>query len=215
MTQQRWQKSTQPDCRNLLVTITYFIFKGLVCYVISILGITAGAHRLWCHKSYKAKLPLKIVLMILNCMALQVCTVQYCQFIWLLKLFHVVRIPSFIGHGITEVITNTPKRTPILIILRGAFCFVTLAGWSFANILMLSRRENWSGQMICLTIQWLHSKIGNDNSVSVFSPVPTRMLIGYKAQILHLTLTGVATRGRKARCPPPPPPPQIFKNATS
>lgn len=34
-------------------------------------GITAGAHRLWSHRSYKAKLPLRIILMIMNCMALQ------------------------------------------------------------------------------------------------------------------------------------------------
>ena len=33
------------------------------------LGITAGAHRLWAHRSYKAKLPLRIVLMVLNSMA--------------------------------------------------------------------------------------------------------------------------------------------------
>src|SRR2546427_349928 len=35
------------------------------------MGITAGAHRLWCHRSYKANLPLRILLMIMNTMALQ------------------------------------------------------------------------------------------------------------------------------------------------
>lgn len=30
------------------------------------LGITGGSHRLWAHKSYKAKSPLKILLMLLN-----------------------------------------------------------------------------------------------------------------------------------------------------
>lgn len=35
------------------------------------MGITAGAHRLWSHKSYKAKLPLRIILCIFNSMALQ------------------------------------------------------------------------------------------------------------------------------------------------
>lgn len=34
-------------------------------------GITAGAHRLWTHRSYKAKLPLRIILMILQSMAFQ------------------------------------------------------------------------------------------------------------------------------------------------
>ncbi|KAK5650535.1 hypothetical protein RI129_001564 [Pyrocoelia pectoralis] len=34
-------------------------------------GITAGAHRLWAHRSYKAKLPLRIILMICQTMAFQ------------------------------------------------------------------------------------------------------------------------------------------------
>ncbi|EEB11648.1 fatty acid desaturase, putative [Pediculus humanus corporis] len=40
-------------------------------YVSGGLGITAGAHRLWSHKSYKAKLPLKIFLTICNTIAFQ------------------------------------------------------------------------------------------------------------------------------------------------
>ncbi|XP_076814574.1 stearoyl-CoA desaturase 5-like isoform X2 [Clavelina lepadiformis] len=40
-------------------------------YVMAALGVTAGAHRLWSHKSYKARLPLKIFLAALNSMALQ------------------------------------------------------------------------------------------------------------------------------------------------
>ncbi|XP_038060328.1 stearoyl-CoA desaturase 5-like [Patiria miniata] len=35
------------------------------------LGITAGAHRLWAHRCYKAKLPLRLVLAMFNCMAFQ------------------------------------------------------------------------------------------------------------------------------------------------
>lgn len=34
-------------------------------------GITAGAHRLWAHKSYKAKWPLKLILTAWNCIAFQ------------------------------------------------------------------------------------------------------------------------------------------------
>ena len=33
------------------------------------LGITAGAHRLWSHRTYKARLPLRLVLMLANTMA--------------------------------------------------------------------------------------------------------------------------------------------------
>lgn len=34
-------------------------------------GITGGAHRLWAHKSYKAKVPLRIILMIFQTLAFQ------------------------------------------------------------------------------------------------------------------------------------------------
>jgi stearoyl-CoA desaturase (delta-9 desaturase) len=41
-------------------------------YVVSALGITAGAHRLWSHRTYKARLPLRLFLIIANTMAFQV-----------------------------------------------------------------------------------------------------------------------------------------------
>jgi stearoyl-CoA desaturase (Delta-9 desaturase) len=41
-------------------TIIFMITMGLY----SNIGVTAGTHRLWCHKTYKAKLPLRIFLMI-------------------------------------------------------------------------------------------------------------------------------------------------------
>nr|CBN81527.1 Stearoyl-CoA desaturase [Dicentrarchus labrax] len=42
-----------------------------LCFLISALGITAGAHRLWSHRSYKASLPLRIFLGFANSMAFQ------------------------------------------------------------------------------------------------------------------------------------------------
>jgi stearoyl-CoA desaturase (delta-9 desaturase) len=42
-----------------------------IAYVMNALGITAGAHRLWSHRAYRARLPLRIVLAILNSMAFQ------------------------------------------------------------------------------------------------------------------------------------------------
>ncbi|XP_047530156.1 acyl-CoA Delta-9 desaturase-like [Vanessa tameamea] len=42
-----------------------------VLYVMSGLGITAGAHRLWAHKSYKAKWPLRLILVFFNTLAFQ------------------------------------------------------------------------------------------------------------------------------------------------
>ncbi|XP_025830430.1 acyl-CoA Delta(11) desaturase-like isoform X2 [Agrilus planipennis] len=47
-----------------------FIWTYFVAYFAS-QGITAGAHRLWAHRSYKAKLPLRIILMIAQTVALQ------------------------------------------------------------------------------------------------------------------------------------------------
>ena len=35
------------------------------------LGITAGAHRLWAHRSYKASFPLRVILMLSNSIANQ------------------------------------------------------------------------------------------------------------------------------------------------
>src|SRR5258708_3171459 len=47
------------------------ILWAWVVGVFSAFGILSGAHRLWCHRSYKAKLPLKIILAIMQTVALQ------------------------------------------------------------------------------------------------------------------------------------------------
>jgi len=48
---------------------TWIFVFGL--YIASGLGITAGAHRLWAHKSYKASNPVKFILVLFNTIALQ------------------------------------------------------------------------------------------------------------------------------------------------
>ncbi|XP_034049772.1 acyl-CoA desaturase [Thalassophryne amazonica] len=48
-------------------TLSWSVF----CFMFSALGITAGAHRLWSHRSYKASLPLRIFLGLGNSMAFQ------------------------------------------------------------------------------------------------------------------------------------------------
>ncbi|XP_049868596.1 acyl-CoA Delta-9 desaturase-like [Pectinophora gossypiella] len=40
-------------------------------YIMSGLGITAGVHRLWSHKAYKANLPLRVILALFNTIAFQ------------------------------------------------------------------------------------------------------------------------------------------------
>lgn len=42
-----------------------------LCFLVTALGVTAGAHRLWSHRSYKATLTLRIFLAIANSMAFQ------------------------------------------------------------------------------------------------------------------------------------------------
>lgn len=63
-----------------LQTCSFFIssspiasfFSALVYYLFAALGITAGAHRLWAHKSYKARAPLRCLLALMNAAAFQV-----------------------------------------------------------------------------------------------------------------------------------------------
>lgn len=50
---------------------TLTLIWSAVCFMMSALGVTAGAHRLWSHRSYKAKLPLRIFLAVANSMAFQ------------------------------------------------------------------------------------------------------------------------------------------------
>ncbi|XP_032525965.2 acyl-CoA Delta(11) desaturase-like [Danaus plexippus] len=42
-----------------------------IIFVLAAIGVTAGAHRLWTHRAYKAKLPLQIILMLMNTLAFQ------------------------------------------------------------------------------------------------------------------------------------------------
>lgn len=48
-------------------------------YVASGLGITAGAHRLWAHRSYKARFPLRVILAVLNTLAFQDCAMHWAR----------------------------------------------------------------------------------------------------------------------------------------
>ncbi|PIK46506.1 putative stearoyl-CoA desaturase 5 isoform X4 [Apostichopus japonicus] len=54
-------------------------FATFVLGWFSNLGITAGAHRLWSHKSYSAKLPLRIFLAIIACLSCQNSIYIWCR----------------------------------------------------------------------------------------------------------------------------------------
>ncbi|XP_073951226.1 acyl-CoA Delta(11) desaturase [Choristoneura fumiferana] len=47
------------------------ILLAIILNEMAILGITAGAHRLWAHRSYKATVPLQIILIVFNSLGFQ------------------------------------------------------------------------------------------------------------------------------------------------
>lgn len=51
----------------MILNISAILIGGIAGF-----GVTAGAHRLWCHRAYKAKLPLRIILMLCYSIAGQV-----------------------------------------------------------------------------------------------------------------------------------------------
>ncbi|XP_049868606.1 acyl-CoA Delta-9 desaturase-like isoform X2 [Pectinophora gossypiella] len=56
----------------MAVYALYLVFFEVYVYgLLGGLGVTAGAHRLWTHRSYKAKLPLRVMLMLFHCIAIQ------------------------------------------------------------------------------------------------------------------------------------------------
>lgn len=48
-------------------------------YFMSGLGVTGGAHRMWAHKSYKGRLPYRIMLMLFNCISFQNDLLVWCR----------------------------------------------------------------------------------------------------------------------------------------
>jgi hypothetical protein len=60
------------SCNHIIINIRFFQFSAFILYEGGILGITAGAHRLWSHRAYKATWQLRLVLMLLHTLAFQV-----------------------------------------------------------------------------------------------------------------------------------------------
>lgn len=56
---------------------SWFFF--LFMYLFSGLGVTAGVHRYWAHKTYKATLPMQIILMCINCISMQNDIIEWCR----------------------------------------------------------------------------------------------------------------------------------------
>lgn len=50
------------DFNRLLIDFLINFFSELAYALVTNMGVTAGAHRLWSHKAYKAKRPLQLIL---------------------------------------------------------------------------------------------------------------------------------------------------------
>jgi stearoyl-CoA desaturase (delta-9 desaturase) len=61
-----------------MTNLTTFMF-AMALFVWSALGVTAGAHRLWSHKSYQARWPIRVFLMIGHCIAGQNSLFSWCR----------------------------------------------------------------------------------------------------------------------------------------
>lgn len=71
-------KSKKKFSRNVKAFLTFnFFLKAFALYLWSSLGNNAGAHRLWSHRAFKARMPLRLFLMIGQTM-----TMQRSVFIW-------------------------------------------------------------------------------------------------------------------------------------
>lgn len=55
-----------------IVYVLFFYFLAILMYQLAGFGITAGAHRLWSHRAYKAKWPLRLFLTFCNTLAFEV-----------------------------------------------------------------------------------------------------------------------------------------------
>jgi hypothetical protein len=55
-----------------MVKLSFLFRTASTVLLIAGIGVTAGAHRLWCHRSYKAKWPLRLLLCIFQTAAFQV-----------------------------------------------------------------------------------------------------------------------------------------------
>ena len=62
-----WAYGGTLGIRAMWQSYAWYIFLGMG----SAFGVTAGAHRLWTHRTYKAKAPFRFVLMCFDCIAMQ------------------------------------------------------------------------------------------------------------------------------------------------
>lgn len=117
------------------------------------LGVTMGAHRLWSHRAFKAKTPLKIFLLWLHTLAGQVNnkydkkSLKSFLIIEFKKNSSFFRIACMFGYVTIDNITNTQIPTLIHIMLTVVSSSVMLVGLCHVNI---QKFLNMARRSICL-----------------------------------------------------------------
>lgn len=129
---------------------------------ISGFGVTAGAHRFWCHRAYKAKLPLRILLMLAYCSAGQVCVISIAISYRIFKVF-LYRTRFTTGWETTESITSIRRQMPILTTRTEDSSSRTSDGLCSTNIPKCSRKAEPLTWATSLTIP-LFSSIKSKSS---------------------------------------------------
>lgn len=97
--------------------------------VFSGFGITAGAHRLFSHKSYKANAKLRLLLTFLFTISGQVKFDEYLQLLLIMYVYFLFfSVMPILGHMIIEFIINIPNQMPTLMTHVVVFSLLILDG---------------------------------------------------------------------------------------
>lgn len=116
---------------SCLVNDSYFLLYNVIDIVLvfgSGIGVTAGAHRLWSHRSYKAKWPLRLILITLFTIAGQVRLLDGKVHSNLIMCFCREKLTD--GFLIIEYITNVLKLMEIHTMQREVSSLHILVGYS-------------------------------------------------------------------------------------
>lgn len=113
--------------------------------VFATIGVTAGAHRLWSHKAYKATWQLRVILMILNSMSFQNSIYEWVRDHRWVNNIQIEKLTGKWYFFCSGCIISTQRRMPIHILSPGNanFLFTSVAeSWSFSFLQGLFLRSH-------------------------------------------------------------------------
>lgn len=122
--------------------VSSWIFSGFVIGGVGGFGVTAGAHRFWCHRAYKANLPLRIILMLCYVTAGQVCHIKSKKpYVSKTEVDFFCRIRCTTGSEIIEFTTNIQRQTLIHITRTVDSSLLMLAGLCFKRLTIFKLKK--------------------------------------------------------------------------